>query len=370
MLKRLFAGIVISFFLVGFGELPCIASEEETESVAKAAAGPVFAKGLDGLKIGGLWYLSYQDGTENSEDYSQFKIKRGYINITKSIFTWGGTGLEGRITPDVTQDDSGDVKVRLKYAYGKFKWSDVSWEPWVEFGIVHMPWLDFEEHLNMYRMQDTMFMERNAAFNSADFGVTFGGFFGSSIKDLTYYPGKYGSFSIGIYNGGGYHARENNRNKAIEGRVTVRPFPNVAQGLQFSYFGILGKGNTEAEPDWNVNAGMISYESKHTVLTATYYSGDGTQKGTAVDATGKALPRDGYSFFGELKLPKGLSVISRYDYFDPDKNDDENENMRFIAGFAWDMGNHNTWLVDYDRVFYKENREDDDRIQVTLQINF
>ncbi len=348
----------------------CGLASHASDTEEDKAAGPVFNKGLDGLNIGALWYLSFQDGSSNGNAYTDFRIKRGYINITKTIFAWGGMELEARITPDVHHKDDGDVSVRLKYAYGKFKRKNISWEPWMEFGIVHMPWLDFEEHINIYRMQDHMFMERNSTFNSADIGVTFGGFFGSRMKDMKYYPGKYGSFTVGVYNGGGYHAKEKNRNKVIEGRVTVRPFPNQVRGLQFSYFGLLGKGNTVEEPDWNVNAAMVSYEAKHAVLTATYYSGDGTQKGSAIDESGQALPREGYSFFGEAKLPKGISIIGRYDYIDLDKNADENTNKRFIAGVAWDMGNHNTWLFDYDRVVYEDDREDDDRIQVTLQIKF
>jgi hypothetical protein len=365
-LRRQLLGIISLLIITLACGLPCIASESEEEN----STGPVFNKGLEGLNIGGLWYLSFQDGTSDGNAYTDFRIKRGYINVTKTIFTWGGAELEARITPDIHQKDDGDISVRLKYAYGKFKWKNVSWEPFLEFGIVHMPWLDFEEHVNMYRMQDPMFMERNSTFNSADIGVTFGGFFGPKLKDLRYYPGKYGSFSVGVYNGGGYHAKENNRNKAIEGRLTVRPFPGQIRGLQFSYFGILGKGNTAEEPDWNVNAGMMSYEAKHMVLTATYYSGDGNQKGDAIDDSGQALPREGYSFFGEAKFPKGLSAIGRFDYFDPNRNADGCSNKRFLAGGAWDMGNHNTWLLDYERVLYEDKRENDERIQVTLQIHF
>jgi len=352
--------------MMGTTWLSSAASEPKEET----PSGPVFARGLDGLKIGGLWYLSFQDGITDGNSYTDFRIKRGYIDFTKTIFTWSGTEMEGRITPDVHQKDDGDVAVRLKYAYGKFKWKHVSWEPWVEFGLVHMPWLDFEEHVNMYRMQDPMFTERNSTFNSADIGVTFGGFFGPRLGDLEYYPGRYGSFSVGVYNGGGYHAIEKNRNKSIEGRVTVRPFPDSMRGLQFSYFGILGKGNTVEEPDWNVNVVMASYEAGYAVFTATYYSGDGIQKGTEIDASGQALPREGYSFFGELKFPRGISAIGRYDYVDPNEDVDNSESKRLIAGVAWDMGNHNTWLIDYERVFHKDNREDDDRMQVTLQINF
>ena len=46
-----------------------------------------------------------------------------------------------------------------------------------------MPWLDFEEHINNFRMQDTMFMERNGLFNSADVGVMAGGNLGRHDVD-------------------------------------------------------------------------------------------------------------------------------------------------------------------------------------------
>ena len=108
------------------------------------------------------------------------------------------------------------------------------------------------------------------------------------------------------------------------------------------------------------------------VLTATYYSGDGNQKGTAVGEDGEALPRRGYSVFGELHvLPsKKVSLVLRYDRFDPDETMEDNENDRYIAGLAWDLGRHNTFLLDYDRVSYEDDRPDDNRVQLTLQIKF
>ncbi len=234
---------------------------------------PIFFSGLDGLTIGGLWYLSYQNG----DDFNLFKVKRGYINIQKKILQWGNNYLEGRITPDTHQDDHGDMKVRLKYAYGKLNFKSVSWEPWLEFGIVHMPWLDFEEHTNLFRMQDPMFVERNGTFNSADIGFTFGGFLGPKQNGIHYYPGRYGSFALGVYNGGGYHAKENNENKTLEGRLTVRPVPDALPGFQLSYFGITGKGNTVLAPDWKVNMAMLSYEYDYGLVTVTYYKGQGNE---------------------------------------------------------------------------------------------
>ena len=102
------------------------------------------SKGIKDLEIGALWYLSYQHGEDNGEsgvgEYNLFTVRRGYINVKKKMTPW----LEARITPDVHQDFSGDMNVRLKYAYAKFKFptKGAIYNPWLEFRQVHMPWLD------------------------------------------------------------------------------------------------------------------------------------------------------------------------------------------------------------------------------------
>jgi hypothetical protein len=336
------------------------------QPAAAPSSGPVVYKGLDGLSIGALWYISYQY-TDNG---NQFTIKRGYVDIKKKVLKWGKNSFEARVTPDVTQDATGDLKLRLKYIYGKFNFG-AKWEPWLEFGLAHMPWLDFEEHVNLYRMQDTMFLERNSTFNSADLGATFGGFFGPKIEGPHAYPGKYGSFAVGVYNGGGYHASEKNKNKVLEGRFTLRPLPDQLQGLQISYFGVNGKGNTDASPDYTVNLGMLSYEFDLGTLTAQYYEGKGNGGGSAVDPNGNALERKGYSFFGEFRFPpsKQARAIFRYDWFDPDKHVGNNESKTYIAGLAWDLGHENIILADYQKV-KTPGKSDDDRYQLTLQVNY
>lgn len=304
-------------------------------------------------RIGGVWYLSYKTGEAGGESFNRFGIDRGYINIRHTL----NDRWSGRITPDVTVDQFGDAKVRLKYAYGDVKLPDAGLltSPHMELGLVHRPWLDYEEHLNLYRNQGTMFLERNGLFNSADFGLTFfsllGGELGESYQDevSSAYPGRYGSIAIGVYNGGGYHALENNENKSIEGRLSIRPLPDVVPGLQLSYLGMFGKGNTADVPDFSVNALFASYETPAIVLTATRYFGEGNSKGNALDAEGVALEQDGYSLFGEWKLHgPGLSIIGRYDRFNlgPDADDEKSE--RIIAGLAYHIEGHSKILVDYD----------------------
>jgi len=338
---------------------------------------------MKGFKFGLLWYLSYMSGEGSGVggtagdgiDHNKFAIKRGYFRVTKELMPW----FDAHITLDTTQESvkdsklSDSIQVRVKYAYGKFKLPDFAFmtKPFIEAGVVHMPWLDFEEHINFYRCQDTMFVERNKAFNSADFGLTFVSLLGGEMNDEykksvnSNYPGRYGSMSLGIYNGSGYHASEKNDNKAIEGRLTIRPLPDIVPGLQLSYFGITGKGNKDTDPDWNVNLGMLSYEHEYVSLTGQYFSGKGNQAGD------DEHDKDGYSLFAEVKPMKKFTVFGRYDKFDPNTDADDDDNSRYIVGAAYhlDKLHKNMIVLDFDTVKYEDSaKKDDKRIQLTLQV--
>ena len=370
-LKFIF-GMLLLIFITGSSTLFASdegISEKDLEAIAKA---------LKGIKIEGLWYLSYQDGEQkNGTDYSKFALKRGYLTVKKNIMPM----LSARLTADISQvkdedsSDDGSVSVRLKYLYGQFHMKDIGilTKPNIEFGLVHMPWLDYEEHINMFRMQDTMFVERNHMYNSADTGITFNALLGGTIDEdyqkrvTKYYPGRYGSVSLGIYNGGGYHSSEKNSNKVIEGRLSIRPLPDVLPGLQVSYFGIAGKGNNTSNPDWRTNLGFVSYEHEFVTLTGQYYWGKGSQGGS------DEYDKKGHSIFAEIKPMEKISLIGRYDHFDPNRDASDDENDRYIFGVAYmlDKPHHNMILLDYDTVKYDQaDMEDDKRIQLTLQIAF
>lgn len=348
------------------------------------------AKALKGFKIGGLWYLSYQyqdlghlPGAADTRS-NTFAAKRGYLTVEKEFAPW----FQARITTDVTavkdatSNLDGSLTVKIKYLYGKFIAPDIAFltKPNLEVGVVHIPWLDYEENLNYYRLQDTMFLERNGILNSADLGLTFTSLLGGYVSEdyqnnvNSAYPGRHGSIQGGVYNGGGYAAGEKNKNKVLEGRLTVRPLPDIIPGLQLTYFGITGKGNTSAKPDWKANLAFASFEHEYVVLTGQYFWGKGRQDGS--DENNKK----GYSFFTELKLYdmfkdpiNKFSIIGRYDHFDPNKDVKSDENNRCIAGVAYylDKPHKNMVLLDYDTVDYKKTgMSDDKRLQLTLQVAF
>ena len=287
------------------------ATSEKGDATNQAAATKVeIPEILKNLKPIGTFYLSYQAGSQGETDYNSFLLKRGYFGAEVSITPY----LTARFVSDITQESGGDVKLRAKYIYGKFHWkgNKAISNPYMGFGLAHMPWLDFEEAINGFRMQDTMFLERNHIFNSADVGVMFGSDFGGSLgsdyksKVNSHYAGRYGSWQVGIYNGGGYHAKENDSNKVLEGRITVRPVPNVVPGLQFSALGVVGKGNspTAVAPDWRSFNGMVSYESQYFTFTGQGYFGLGNQGGdTDLLPDGSPVDQKGFSVFAATHIP-------------------------------------------------------------------
>jgi hypothetical protein len=329
---------------------------------------------LQGITFEALGYVDYSAGqkpdTNSGEtDYNRFQLTRGYFTLKKKVVDW----MSVRITLDVTQDATGDYKRREKYFYAELRPADMGFLTNMksEIGIGHMPWLDFEEHVNPYRAQGTMPIERAGIFNSADVGISLTGYFGEKMADAaertgnSHYAGRYGSWHVGIYNGGGYHASEANENKVVEGRVTLRPLAGMAPGLQLSYLGLLGKGNVSSQsstPDYMVNLGMVSFEHPEFTITGQVFATEGNAKGNWLDpVTGDALKTLGYSAFGSVRVPGALghlSAFGRFDSFDVDADDVIAEKTTYtmiMGGAAIDLHKGNMILLVFESSDYDES---------------
>ena len=325
--------------------------------------------------LGTTWYLGYSHGEKEDKHFNSFHVDRGYLTVKFKYLKW----FQPRITLDTHQDDEGDWEVRLKYIYAKFILpveTVLITTPSLELGVVHTPWFDYEEHINPYRMEGTMMIERNGVMNSADAGATLGGLLGRKLPDWYLeqvddeYPGQWGSFALGIYNGGGYHAAEANNDKVFEARISLRPLGLILPNLQVSYLAVVGKGNTDKTPDWRVHDVMLSFEHRYLTATGQLALGKGNQKGKEIDASGEALDFIGASGFLELKAPRlRSSLIGRYDYFDWDTDGGASATGRVIAGYAFHFLRKNFVLVSVDHVSYlDEDRPADWQVKATLQV--
>ncbi len=321
-----------------------------------AAQGPS-VQTLENVNISAQWFLSYQNGNDQNDPYNAFLLKRGYLNVGAKL----GDRLSTRLTTDVSVDEEGDgrgdIELRIKYCYLRYKFDTIGWlhKPFIEFGVAHRPWLDYEQSINAYRVQGTMFLERAGMLNSAGYGITVMTLLGETLPESyqervdSKYPGRWGSLALGVYNGGGYHAIEENENKTVETRLSLRPLPDLIPGLQFSYHGAYGRGNTPDAPKWALNSGFASFETRHLTFTGTYLNSLGNSHGTLVDKSGSAVRLEGYSFFGEIKSAcRKFALFGRHDHLNSIDENPKREYTRWIGGLAYYFDGESKILIDYD----------------------
>ena len=356
--------LLLSFlFLIGFCTVAD--AQNDTNSVKQI---------IRNTGISGNWFLAYTH--QDYSEMSKFQLKRGYINIKKTI----NDRFLVRYTQDITIDkeggDAGNVETRMKYLFIKMKVPKIKFitQSYFEVGLVHRPWLDYEQKINEFRVQGKMFIERHKIINSADFGISYIGLLGGEIdkdyqkKVSKAYPGKYGSFSFGVYNGGGYSAPENNQNKTLEGRLSLRPLPELLPGVQLSYAYAYGKANTvEDNADFKMNIVALSTESQYHTFYAQYYFGEGGYKNNFVTEDGISYQNNAYSVFGEFKIPKtSFSVFSRYDYFESDRPD-FNFNTILGGGLAYRFL-RNKVVLHYEAADYHTHQTK--TFELALEISF
>ena len=329
---------------------------------------------IQNTTISGNWFLGYI--YQEDADLGSFNLKRGYFTIKTKL----NDVFSVRYTQDITLDkegsDAGNVEMRLKYLYMKMALKKIKplKNTYFEFGLIHRPWLSFEQTVNRYRVQGKMYIERFHVISSADFGILYAGLLGGKIDEKyqkevsSKEPGKYGSFALGVFNGPGYHAIEQNNNKTVEGRLTLRPMPSVMPGLQLSYAFAYGKNNAAVDPsDFMMHIAYLTSESKYHTLALQYYQGKGDNEEEYFDGNGDAFENDGYSVFGEIKIPKtAVSLFGRYDDFVSHQATDVHANV-LVGGIAYRFLK-NKIVLDVDQ--YKTDTDTRNIYELALEINF
>jgi hypothetical protein len=279
---------------------------------------------IQNTSLSGEYFLGFSYNDVN--EITKFDLKRGYFTLKTRLNDKFSVRYTQDITLDREGDDAGNVEMRLKYLYLAVDLEEAGLirNSSIEFGLVHRPWVDFEQKINGYRVQGPMFTDRFDVLTSADFGIMLGGLIGGDLpaSKAQYlssgYRGRYGSYAIGLFNGGGYHQIEQNNNKVVESRLTVRPLPDIAPGIQISWALAVGKTNLpDNQGDYLMNLFFLSSEQRLLRFTAQYYRGRGSYDGSLTDISGTSYNNNGYSIFAEILVPETpLSFFSRYDSFD------------------------------------------------------
>ena len=323
------------------------------------------------IRVGTTIFSNWTDQTQptvgdadgNQVKKNSFDVARAYINITGQISHL----VAFRVTPDVTREAacpsatcsiSGSNVFRMKYGYVDLKMDDwMTRGSYFRFGIQQTPYLDYTEGIYRYRFQGTTFVERIGYFASADAGASF------------YYnfPSNYGGVHVGVFNGENYNKIEVNNEKALMGRVTLRPFATmapIARGLRVTGF---YDGDNYAGSDERRRAiGQVTFE--HTNVNAGFEYVDARDQtlATAADVHGK-----GWTIWATPKAPmtNGSSVeaLLRYDSWTPNTSGNfapgtatvlaDQQQNRSIVGVAYWFphtgGPTTALLLDYDGQTFK-----------------
>ena len=322
------------------------------------------------LFLGYRYIFPSQDGSSN-----EFVVNRGYINFTGEVTPY----FSGRITPDITRAEDGDLEMRLKYCFAQYKNINMQGfitEPSVLIGQIYTPFLSYESKINRYRVVGPHFLNRIKQLPSSDFGAMFTALLGGKIDDgyqkkvNSSHPGRYGSLAFGLYNGGGYNALEKNANKTFQWRLTVRPLPDVLPGFQASFSGAIGKGNIPESPQWNLLTGLLTYEQQRFVVTGQYYKALGNHAGAFIDGFGVEQASQGYSLFSEVKLFKQKSsIFARWDYNVVDNNNPK-YTSNYIVGIAYHVKSKSKIVVDYNLFDSSHSELDTGIFEVMLELAF
>jgi hypothetical protein len=287
------------------------------------------------LTVGGLVYTQYAYQLKDSVNHANtFDITRAYLNL---IGRFSG-GLYTRLTTDVqrvggaTNDNS--LRIRLKYAYAAYtpQASPLTFKA----GLIHTPWLDFEETLWDYRMQGAMAMDRAGYMSSADFGVGLDGKWGPDKVNMQFV----------VVNGTFYSNTTTTQGKDAQARVSARVLDtddsSRVGGLRVTAYAGYGRAPTG---DRNRFMGMVSYRSKEITLAGEAAI---TQDGLLSAVNGHV-----FSFFGTFKVPNSkAAVIARYDITHKQAGAIDKQN-RYIAGVSYQLTPNWRLLADWDNANYQ-----------------
>ena len=154
-----------------------------------------------------LSYLQYRRRIQEPRPATTRSTSRARTSTSTRRFP---KNIRFRFTPDIRRVTdgslSGSLVVRVKYAFAQI--DNVGPRSWIRMGAHQTPWLDFEESINRYRVQGTMFAEREGLIpGSSDFGASY----------FASLPGGYGEFHAGVYNGEGYASPKPTSTRAFRG---------------------------------------------------------------------------------------------------------------------------------------------------------
>lgn len=332
-------------------------------------------------KIGGKAYLQYRyELKDDANNMNDFDVTRFYFTVESDLQDRVSMKMTTDVYPRVkissNDKDSisteGDYEVRLKHGFLTFK--DYPFKGLnILFGQADLPWVPYEEDLWGYRVQGTIFPDREGLLTSTDLGIGVKGKLFNEMLDL----------HLALVNGEGWNDPEINKYKDFQGRLTVRPFKGkeYLEDLSLSLFGVLGK--YDGDKDRNRFISQIAFKKKDFATLAVEYlrARDPREKRATKEPSLAGMSGDtkgeGFGIFGVINSkPFGLTdkfeLFGRFDSFDPDDDVSDNSHERYIYGIAYKWNKYLTFLLNNQKEKFDSGakRKDTDTLFFQAELKY
>ncbi|WP_201352836.1 hypothetical protein [Hydrogenimonas urashimensis] len=304
-------------------------NDKVIEQAVKKSLGVKVKSGVPTLKFSGTHYLGYtytDDHTGADKDTGKFETRRNYFQVKAY---WNDTDYM-RTTLDTFQDSDGSWLVRLKYAYIYLNLKEYIPATGVEFGQVHRPWIDWEEHHGwLYRSVAKTFIEEGEGAHltdSADLGINF-------KTKMDYF-----SSELGVFNGAGYHHPHTDTDMSYEWRLTANLLgtgKKHVHATEDEYFDVsfTGQINNQKRYDWYA---LHAVYNQPMFLVAGMFV---NYKNYDDDDT-----HNGWTINGEFRPAEKWSIFARYDDFEYSEKDLTRNQI--IAGAAYTYNKNVKFIVN------------------------
>lgn len=366
------------------GQVFTTAGEGRTE--LKNSSTKVSAKASK-LKFSGTHYLGFiNQNMKEGDSTNNFEMRRNYLQVKAYLLEDPKSYL--RVTLDATYTNKtakgeGHANVYVKYAY--LYLNDVLPFTGVELGMVHRPWIDYEEHQGWgMRSISKVFVEASEAghlTNSADLGFNF--------KTKT----DYFTSELGIFNGEGYHGSNDNSGSndeeigdgvsaewrltaSILGNGTKKRKPTKDSYADVSFFGQYNMDNSHNADtvgkvaDYKFYGLHAVYNMPSFLIAAQYVKSENDRVDSTTDWNGQGYSINGTYRFGEKKQ---FSVVGRYDKWenkDTVSNDITSTENNAIYGLAWQQNKNVKWLLSGQTYDVKDLTKDYTSAMITAEVHW
>ncbi|MFH1617876.1 MAG: S-layer homology domain-containing protein [Candidatus Margulisiibacteriota bacterium] len=300
--------------------------------VDEAAIGALVAKALQkeidaSAAVSGTVFFDYSKGVSNTNLINNFNITRAYINLTNKF----SDNVKTKVTLDAARFGATSFIDFVKYAYADI--NDVMPKNMLglpmsiglRLGQQPTYWPGFADEVLGIRYIAPSLTSNNGVISTADLGVAVMGTIDTGFLSQV-------NYTIMAVNGTGFTGPETNAGKDLEGRLDLEVFPGLV---------VAGGGRVK-------DVGMSTTGPKLGNFLVAYSVDQGAAMGEVMYGENGM----GYSVGGRYEVLPAVSVLGRYDSYDPSRGTNNDEQTTIIAGVEYKIRNNVKLAADYQGVTY------------------